>query len=144
MAQETIEVGLGARSYPITIGTGVLAQVGPAMQAAGVVKRVAIISDDRVGPLYSEQVQASLHQAGISSELIQFGHGEASKHLQTIGNLASELAERGFDRGDGLVALGGGVVGVITGFLASIYMRGIPFVQVPTSLLAQVDSSVGG
>jgi 3-dehydroquinate synthase len=144
MGQETIQVGLGDRSYPITIGTGVMAQIGPSLQIANFAKRYGIISDDRVSALYGEQVQRSLQQAGISSELIVFPHGETSKHLQTIGTLASELAERGFDRGDGLLALGGGVTGDITGFLASIYMRGIPFVQVPTSLLAQVDSSVGG
>ncbi len=144
MGQETIQVGLGERSYPITIGTGVLDQIGPSLQTAKIAKRFGIISDDRVGALYGEQVQRSLQQAGLDSELIVFAHGEASKHLQTIGTLASALADRGFDRGDGLLALGGGVVGDITGFLASIYMRGIPFVQMPTSLLAQVDSSVGG
>ena len=144
MVQQTIQVGLGERSYAITIGAGVMEQIGPSLQAAKIAKRYGIISDDRVGALYGEQILSSLQQAGIAGELILFTHGEASKHLQTIGHLASMLAERGFDRGDGLVALGGGVTGDITGFLASIYMRGIPFVQVPTSLLAQVDSSVGG
>lgn len=144
MGQETIQVGLGVRSYPITIGSGVMAQIGTSLQAANIAKRYGIISDDRVSALYGEQIRRSLQQAGISSELIVFDNGEASKHLQTIGTLASELAALGFDRGDSLLALGGGVVGDITGFLASIYMRGIPFVQVPTSLLAQVDSSVGG
>ncbi len=144
MMQHTIQVGLGDRSYPITIGKGILNQIGPALQTAKIAKRYAIISDDRVGSLFGAQVRNSLQQKGIANEMILFPHGEASKHLQTIGQLASELAERGFDRGDGLIALGGGVVGDITGFLASIYMRGIPFVQIPTSLLAQVDSSVGG
>ena len=144
MVQQTIQVGLGERSYTITIGTGLLERIGPSLQTTKIANRYAIISDDQVGSLYGEQVRKSLQQAGISSELILFSHGEASKRLQTIGQLASGLAEKGFDRGDGLVALGGGVTGDITGFLASIYMRGIPFVQVPTSLLAQVDSSVGG
>lgn len=144
MVQQTIQVGLGERSYPIVIGTGLFEQIGPSLQTAKIAKRYAIISDDRVGVLYGERVLHSLQQAGIAVELIMFPHGEASKHLHTIGSLASELAQRGFDRGDGLVALGGGVTGDITGFLASIYLRGIPFVQVPTSLLAQVDSSVGG
>jgi len=142
--EETIQVGLGERSYPITVGTGVMERVGPMLRAGRFAKRYGIISDDRVAALYGAQVQESLRQAGIDSELIVFPHGEASKHLATIGTLASTLAEHGFDRGDGLLALGGGVTGDITGFLASIYMRGIPFVQVPTSLLAQVDSSVGG
>jgi len=144
MVQQTIQVGLGERSYPIVIGTGLLESIGPALQTAKIAKRYGIICDNQVGPLYGEQIRHSLQQAGIASELIVFPHGETSKHLQTIGHLASMLAERGFDRGDGLLALGGGVTGDITGFLASIYMRGIPFVQVPTSLLAQVDSSVGG
>ena len=144
MVQQTIQVGLGERSYSITVGAGLLERIGSALQTAKIAKRYGIISDDRVGVLYGEQVQSVLQQAGIASELILFPHGETSKNLQTIGHLASVLAERGFDRGDALLALGGGVTGDITGFLASIYMRGIPFVQVPTSLLAQVDSSVGG
>ena len=144
MATETIRVGLGDRSYPITIGAGILAEVGGMLAAAGIAKRYAIVSDDRVGTLYGEVVLHSLRQAGLACELIEFAQGEASKQLATIGRLASELARRGFDRRDGLVALGGGVVGDITGFLASVYLRGIPFVQLPTTLLAQVDSSVGG
>jgi len=142
--EQRIEVGLGERSYPIIIGTGVLSQIGPQLRAQAIGKRYGIISDDRVATLYGERLQRSLGEAGLSCELITFPHGEASKHLQTVGTLASTLAERGFDRKDALIALGGGVTGDITGFLAAIYMRGIPFVQVPTSLLAQVDSSVGG
>jgi len=142
--EQTIQVGLGERSYPISIGTDILQHIGTTLHTAGIAKRYALISDDRVAALYGQQVLESLQQAGLAGELLTFPHGEASKHLATIGALASDLAERGFDRGDGLIALGGGVTGDITGFLASIYMRGIPFVQVPTSLLAQVDSSVGG
>jgi len=85
-----------------------------------------------------------LAAVGMSAELITFPRGEANKNLDTISKLASTLAQRGFDRQDGLLALGGGVTGDITGFLAASYMRGLPFVQVPTTLLAQVDSSVGG
>jgi len=142
--EETIQVGLGERSYPILIGKGILQHLGVSLQTANIAKRYAIISDNQVAALYGRQVLDALHQAGIVGELLTFPHGEASKHLNTIGALASRLAEQGFDRGDGLIALGGGVTGDITGFLASIYMRGIPFVQIPTSLLAQVDSSVGG
>lgn len=142
--EQTITVGLGERSYPILIGKGVLKRIGEALQAADIAKRYAVISDDRVAALYSQRLLDVLRQANIAAELLTFPHGEASKHLATIGVLASQLADRGFDRGDGLIALGGGVTGDITGFLASIYMRGIPFIQVPTSLLAQVDSSVGG
>ncbi|MGE4558820.1 MAG: 3-dehydroquinate synthase [Desulfobulbus sp.] len=142
--EQKIQVGLGERSYPIIIGTGVLGQIGSVLLERSIGKRYGIISDDRVAGLYGNQVQQSLQQVGLSCELLTFPHGEASKHLQTVGTLASTLAELGFDRKDALIALGGGVTGDITGFLAAIYMRGIPFVQVPTSLLAQVDSSVGG
>ncbi|MGD9948434.1 MAG: 3-dehydroquinate synthase [Desulfobulbus sp.] len=141
---QILQVGLGERSYPIIIGTGILEQVGPKLRESAIGKRYGIISDDRVASLYGNRVQQSLRDAGLACELITFAHGEASKHLLTVGTLASTLAARGFDRKDALIALGGGVTGDITGFLAAIYMRGIPFVQVPTSLLAQVDSSVGG
>ncbi len=144
MTTETVQVGLGERSYPITIGTGILPGIGAMLASKDIAKRWGIITDDRVGSQYGETVRHSLQAAGLDCELIEFPHGEASKHLATVGQLASELARRGFDRRDGLLALGGGVVGDITGFLASVYMRGIPFAQVPTTLLAQVDSSVGG
>lgn len=142
--EQTIHVGLDGRSYPIAIGTGIFRRIGTALHAAGFAKRYAIISDDRVASLYGRQLQEILIHADLACELITFPHGEASKRLDAIERLAGQLAERGFDRKDGLIALGGGVTGDMTGFLAAIYMRGIPFVQIPTSLLAQVDSSVGG
>ena len=144
MGTETVQVGLGERSYPIVIGSGVLDTVGARLAEARIGRRWAIITDDVVGPLSGGRVAESLGAAGIDCELFTFAHGEASKHLATIERLASDLAERGFDRGDAILALGGGVAGDMAGFLASIYLRGISFVQVPTSLLAQVDSSVGG
>jgi 3-dehydroquinate synthase len=142
--ETTVIVGLGQRSYSIIISPGCLQRVGKCINEQGIGKRFAIISDDHVAGLYGEQLSASLTKADIQFELITFPAGEKSKTMQTIAALAGELAGRGFDRGDALIALGGGVAGDITGFLASIYMRGIPFVQVPTTLLAQVDSSVGG
>ena len=141
---QTITVGLGERSYPILVGRNILPDIGPDLAGRALAKRYGVISDDRVAGLYGKELLASLAGASIPAELITFPRGEESKNLQTIADLASILAARGFDRGDGLIALGGGVTGDITGFLASIYMRGIPFVQVPTTLLAQVDSSVGG
>ncbi|WP_456387884.1 3-dehydroquinate synthase [Desulfolithobacter sp.] len=141
---KTVQVGLDERSYPIMIGSGMLAEIGPDLRARNVAKRYGVIADEYVARLYGDKVLESLGQASVPAELITFPRGEASKNLQIIASLASELARHGFDRADGLIALGGGVTGDITGFLASIYMRGIPFVQVPTSLLAQVDSSVGG
>ncbi|HSR35674.1 MAG TPA: 3-dehydroquinate synthase [Desulfurivibrionaceae bacterium] len=140
----TVQVGLGDRAYDIVIKAGLLAEVGQDLKARGIAKRYVVVADDRVAGLFGERLMASLAQAGLKAECITFPHGEASKNLATIGALASRLAQLGVDRKDGLIALGGGVTGDMTGFLASIYMRGIPFVQIPTTLLAQVDSSVGG
>ncbi len=137
-------VGLKERAYEIIIEEGLLAGIGPDLAGRGLARRYAVVADDRVAELYGRQLLASLAGDGITAELLTFAHGEASKNLTTIAELAAGLARLGWDRGDGLIALGGGVTGDITGFLASIYMRGIPFVQVPTTLLAQVDSSVGG
>lgn len=137
-------VGLGERAYPILIEAGLLAGVGADLKKRAIAKRYGIIADSMVAGLYGDKLLASLRDAGLAAELITFPAGEASKNLATIAELASALARLGFDRRDGLVALGGGVTGDMTGFLAASYMRGIPFVQVPTSLLAHVDSSVGG
>jgi 3-dehydroquinate synthase len=139
-----LQVGLGDRSYPIIIENGCLQRVGEDLQSRNIAKRYGVVADDLVASLYGNQVMAGLKAAGIKAELFVFPHGEASKTLQTIGDLAGGLARLGFDRKDALIGLGGGVTGDITGFLASSYMRGIPFVQLPTTLLAQVDSSVGG
>ncbi len=142
--ERILSVGLGERSYPILIQPGSLPLIGADIATRKIGKRYGIISDDHVAELYGETVLQSLADAGVDAELITFPRGEASKNLQTIATLASELARHGFDRGDALIALGGGVSGDMAGFLASIYMRGIPFIQIPTTLLSQVDSSVGG
>jgi len=139
-----IDVGLGKRSYPIMVGAGLLREVGRDLRQRAVAKRYVVIADDRVAALYGKTLIDSLTGNGISCDLLTFPRGEASKNMVTIARLASSLAQLGVDRKDCLVALGGGVTGDITGFVAAIYMRGIPFVQVPTTLLAQVDSSVGG
>ncbi|MBI5559006.1 MAG: 3-dehydroquinate synthase [Deltaproteobacteria bacterium] len=139
-----IDVGLGNRSYPIMLSAGLLDSVGRELRQRNIAKRYVVVADDRVAELYGKQLLDSLRKEGLSCDLLTFPHGEASKNLTTIGRLASSLALLGVDRKDCLVALGGGVTGDITGFVAAIYMRGIPFVQVPTTLLAQVDSSVGG
>jgi 3-dehydroquinate synthase len=139
-----INVGLEDRSYPIKIRDGLLADIGADLKARALAKRYVIVADDNVAGFFGDTLRDSLIGSGLECDLITFPKGEASKHLGTIGDLASKLAVLGVDRKDALIALGGGVTGDITGFLASSYMRGIPFVQVPTSLLAQVDSSVGG
>jgi 3-dehydroquinate synthase len=139
-----VQVGLGDRAYPILIENGLMGSIGQDIQERGIAKRFVVVADSTVTKLYGDAVLASLGQAGFSAELITFPAGEASKTLATVANLASRLAQAGLDRKDGLIALGGGVTGDLTGFLASSYMRGIAFVQIPTTLLAQVDSSVGG
>ena len=144
MTETVVTVGLGERSYPIRISSGLLDKIGADLRARKIGSKYGVISDDRVAALYGDRFMQSLAAAGLQAELLTFPAGEASKHLQTIAALSSELAQRGFDRKTALIALGGGVTGDITGFLASIYLRGIPFIQVPTTLLSQVDSSVGG
>jgi 3-dehydroquinate synthase len=139
-----LQVGLGERSYPIEITTGTLGKIGEKLGALGLAKRYAVITDAFVAHLYGSTLMNSLEVAGVKAQLFSFPRGEASKNLDTLGRLAGEMATQGFDRGDGILAFGGGVPGDVAGFLASTYMRGIPFVQVPTTLLAQVDSSVGG
>ncbi len=139
-----IQVGLDDRAYPIKIGKALLSGIGDDLTKRRVANRYVVIADDYVAGLFADPLMESLQKAGLTVFLITFPQGESSKNLSTIGELASKLAGLGIDRKDGLIALGGGVTGDITGFLAAIYMRGIPFVQIPTTLLAQVDSSVGG
>jgi len=144
LIMKQLEVGLGERAYPILVQEGLLANIGADLKERNIGKRYVIIADDRVAELFGDTVIDSLTNAGLECDLVTFPHGEENKNLATIGQLTSRLAQLGVDRKDCLVALGGGVSGDITGFVAAIYMRGIPFVQIPTTLLAQVDSSVGG
>ncbi len=139
-----LTVGLGERSYPIFIGKDCFDHAAQYLKSKPIGKRYCIIADDKVASLYGELLEKKFAQAGIMTEMITFPHGEQSKTLETVAKLASAMAQRGFDRKDALIALGGGVSGDIGGFVASAYMRGIPFIQIPTTLLAQVDSSVGG
>jgi 3-dehydroquinate synthase len=139
-----LTVGLDERSYPVFIGAGILDRIGADLARRNIGNRYAIVSDSTVARLYGRRLQQVLANAGLLAELFAFPAGEESKSLTVLGDLASQLAGKGFDRYDAIVALGGGVTGDLAGFLAASYMRGIPFVQVPTTLLAQVDSSVGG
>ena len=139
-----LTVGLAERSYPIIIRQGLLDEIGNELHRNPFAKRYGIIADDQVAALFGERLLASLKNNGIEAEIITFAHGEESKNLATVAELSSKLARLGFDRRDGLLALGGGVTGDITGFVAACYMRSIPFAQIPTTMLAQVDSSVGG
>lgn len=131
-------------AYDLLIGSNVLAELGPRLHALGLVGDVAIITDTTVGPLYGAAVRAEVMAAGLRAELIEMPAGEAHKTLDTAEWLYGELLDHGFDRTSTVVALGGGVVGDVAGFVAATYMRGVPLVQVPTTLLAMVDSSVGG
>ena len=139
-----ITVGLGDRSYPIAAGAGLLSQIGSMAREAGFHSPVPVITDDTVAPLYAETVRHSLEEAGYTAFVLSFPAGEPSKNLETMARLYDGLVERRVERKSGLVALGGGVVGDVAGFAAATYLRGIPFIQVPTTLLAQVDAAVGG
>ncbi len=141
---KSLRVGLGDRAYDILIAQNMLADIGRYLKEAGFAKRYFVVADSNVAEIYGEDMLASLRAAGYSPQLLTFPAGEESKNLALMGQLASRLARLGMDRNDALLALGGGVTGDLTGFLAASYMRGVSFVQVPTSLLAQVDSSVGG
>ena len=139
----TIEVNASKR-YQVQIGPGLLPGLGEKVAALGKVQKVCIVSDSTVWPLYGAAADASLHAAGLNTCSFVFPAGEASKCGATFLELLNFLAENRLTRSDILVALGGGVVGDLTGFAAACFLRGIRFVQVPTTLLAAVDSSVGG
>lgn len=131
------------KPYEVQIGHGLLGRAGELLPLEGV-KKVALITDDRVGPLYAARVEESLRAAGIKASNFSFPGGEEHKTLTTVGAILEFLAREGLTRTDLLIALGGGIVGDVAGFAASAFLRGIAFVQLPTTLLAAVDSSVGG
>ena len=139
-----IDVALGERSYKIHIGEGTLCRLGKSLAPFGFDKKMALISNPTVYALYGDTVLASLKEAGYDVTVIKIPDGEEYKNLLWVEFIYGELLKARLERGSCLVALGGGVIGDIAGFAASTYMRGIRFVQVPTTLLAQVDSSVGG
>lgn len=137
-----LTVALGERSYPIRIGRGTLSGVGETIAARS--SRAVVVSNATVASLHLPALRAGMERAGVASDVVLIPDGEAHKNWDTLNDLLTRLLELKADRATPLVALGGGVVGDIAGFAAAIYQRGIPFVQVPTTLLAQVDSSVGG
>jgi len=146
LAPEPVEipVELGDDSYTIHIGKGLLEAVGEIAAPDQRGQRAAVITDDNVEELYASAVAESLERAGWDAHLFAVPSGEGSKTLATGGQLCEQLAEAGFDRNSMVFAVGGGMVGDLAGFVAAMYMRGLEFVQVPTTLLAQVDASVGG
>ena len=139
-----VNVPLGARSYEIKIGPGLLSELGQHCANLKLGSRCAVISDRNVAPKFAKAVQLSLKKAGFESVLITVPAGETAKSLKVVEQCYDALAKHRLERKSFIVALGGGVVGDLAGFVAATYLRGIAFVQVPTTLLAQVDSSVGG
>jgi 3-dehydroquinate synthase len=141
---DSIKVNLGERSYPIYFGTGILKSFGGTYTKFSNSKKVVIVTNPNVGKLYYEVVEDSLLKEGIEPYRIDVPDGEEYKTLTWASRLFDKLIALKADRQTPLIALGGGVIGDLTGFVAATYLRGVPFVQVPTTLLAQVDSSVGG
>ena len=139
----TTVVGLGDRAYPIHIGTGLLDQV-QLVTAHLPQKRVAIVTNETVAPLYLGRLSAALEGAGVEVLPIVVRDGESFKNWETLNLIFDALLAARCERKTTLIALGGGVIGDLTGFAAATYLRGVPFIQVPTTLLSQVDSSVGG
>jgi len=139
-----VSVRLGARSYDILIEGGLLGQIGQRLRGLGLEGKVAVVSNPVVARWFGAIVRRSLRAAGFEPRIIVVPEGEQAKTLRYTGTLLDELAAARFERQSLLIALGGGVIGDLTGFVAAIYQRGIPFIQVPTTLVAQVDSSVGG
>jgi len=141
---QTLQVNLGERSYPIHIGAGNLARIGEFLEQAGLRGKVAVVTNPTVAPLYLETVGNALQEAGFSVVPVLIPDGEEYKTIKSLQIIYDCLIRERLERKSCVLALGGGVVGDMAGFAAATYLRGVPYVQVPTTLLAQVDSSVGG
>ncbi len=139
-----ITVALGERSYPIHLGAGVLDRLPETLRGLGVKGAAGLVTDDNVGPLYAARVEGLIREAGLRCVTHVMPAGEEQKRLTAIEAICGTFLDGGLDRSSVVVALGGGVVGDVAGFAASAFMRGVPFVQIPTTVVAQVDSSVGG
>lgn len=141
---EKVTVSLRDRSYPIYIGADVLPAIGELCRPFGFSGRGVLITNSVVAPLYGRLVLSSLEAVGIALTLLEVPDGEEFKNLQVAGTLYERLLPLGLDRRSPIVALGGGVIGDLAGFVTATFMRGLPLIHAPTSLLAQVDSSIGG
>lgn len=139
-----IRVAARAGAYDVHCRWGALDDLGPLTRDAGLTGSAFVVSDDAVAALVGARALASLSDAGFDAALFTFSPGEASKTLETVRRVYDWLLDYGAERGSAVVALGGGVVGDLAGFAAATYLRGVPFVQVPTSLLAMVDAAIGG
>lgn len=143
-AVQTVHVPLGERAYDILIGPGLIARAGAEIASRLKGRKAAVITDEHVAPLYLDVLVASLDAAGIVSAAVVLPAGEKTKSFEHLMTACDKVLEARVERNDCVIALGGGVIGDLSGFAAGIVRRGVRFVQVPTSLLAQVDSSVGG
>jgi 3-dehydroquinate synthase len=139
-----VEVKVSSRNYEIRVGSGLLNQAGDFLRQLGLNKQAVIITDKTVGALYGVHLKNTLDAEGIKACMLEVPPGEEQKSLETAGELYTELTNRFAERTTPILALGGGVIGDLAGFVAATYMRGVPLVQLPTTLLAQGDSSIGG
>ena len=139
-----IDIRLGQNSYSVHIGSGILSQTGQRLKELGYGDKAVIITNPVVNKLYGNLVKQSLIDAGYKTTILEVPDGEEHKSLESAGKLYQQLAESGAERSTPILALGGGVIGDLAGFVAATYMRGVPLVQLPTTLLAQCDSSIGG
>jgi 3-dehydroquinate synthase len=140
----SVEIRGTARRYPVLIGSGLIEQVGKRIRDYLLANTCAIVTDTNVAPLFADRAKQSLMSAGFKPTLITIRAGEKSKTLKQAGAVCGQMTAAGLDRQSFVIGLGGGVIGDISGFVAAIYHRGIPHVQIPTTLLAMVDSSIGG
>lgn len=139
-----VPVSLGDRSYDIVIGQGLLAEAGARIRAVNAHDRLIVVADASVAKIHGAILSASLDAAGFRTDVIEVPAGEASKGFATFSDILEQALALGIDRRTTVVALGGGVIGDLAGFVAAVLLRGLDFIQIPTTLLAQVDSSVGG
>ena len=139
-----IRVALGNNSYDIRVGPGLLMQVGQQLKEIGFSDKLVVITDSKVKSLYGNRLRQSLTSEGFKVTTLEVPEGEEQKSIETAGKLYQELTNAYAERTTPILALGGGVIGDLTGFVAATYLRGVPLVQIPTTLLAQVDSSIGG
>ena len=139
-----VRVRLGSNSYHIHIGPGLLMQIGPMLKEIGFSDKLVIITDPTVKSLYGNTLKQDLTGSGFTALILEVPEGEEQKSLETAGKLYHELTNIYAERTTPILALGGGVIGDLTGFVAATYLRGVPLIQIPTTLLAQLDSSIGG
>lgn len=144
MTTDTVHVDLGDRSYDVQIGRGLIDQAGTRIKALFGARRAAILTDETVAALHLERLQSALAEAGIKANALALPAGEGTKNWADLGRAVEWLLAERIERKDLVIAFGGGVIGDLAGFAAAILRRGVRFVQIPTTLLAQVDSSVGG